>query len=161
MWSVYSISSLSLVPTLPVFPPTCLLTPAPSEICGLFHHTKTFYKIFYRGWGVGLLLVQIWVKYPAPTGQLTTVCNFSLRESDGLFWPPRAAGSCAWYIHIHIHSTHTHNKSKNILNSCGHFSSLFIRFNHFDLSVFVFILYSLFSVMLFSNFKFLTFHFQM
>lgn len=29
------------------------------------------------------------VQFPGPTGQLTTVCIFSSRESDGICWPPQ------------------------------------------------------------------------
>ena len=38
----------------------------------------------------GCLFVQrLWVWLPAPTRQLTTICNSSSRGSDALSWPPR------------------------------------------------------------------------
>jgi hypothetical protein len=39
-------------------------------------------------------VLEAQVLFPAPTRQLTTLCNFSSRGSNTLFWPPLSFQTC-------------------------------------------------------------------
>lgn len=63
----------------------------------------------FSGYKHLLLLQRIWDEFSEPqgTGQLTTSCSPSPRESETLFWPPHRL------LHAHgtdTDKTHTHNK---------------------------------------------------
>lgn len=79
-----------------VFPPS-LLSNSPS--CRLCFKNKV-----YWGWRDAsvlehlLVLQMTWVRFPAPTRWLTTICNSSSRGLDTLFWP---GGSLATQV-VHI-----------------------------------------------------------
>ena len=55
------------------------------------------------GWGK--------IQYPAPTWQLTTICNSRSRGSDAFFWPPRVPGTDMYAGKILIHKKFLKSKT--------------------------------------------------
>lgn len=60
------------------------------------------------------LFQRIWVQFPAPTYQLTTVYNTNYRGSDTLFWPPEVPGMHMVQRHTCVQKLITHKIKKNL-----------------------------------------------
>lgn len=64
-----------------------------------------------------LLFQRLWVQFPAPTWQITTIYNSITTGSDALFWSPQASGmhmvhryTCTWCTDMQAKQSQTYNK---------------------------------------------------
>lgn len=80
--------------------------------CSILRHIMEGLKRWLRGEKYQMLFQRIWVRFPAPTGQLVIICNSSygcpISSSSGLL----GHHACLWCIDIYAGKTPTSMKNQ-------------------------------------------------